>query len=99
MLQKTLKHYLMLHIFFGNSVEVRLLYVVHSFTQCNLPKKDLHKSKTSSTTKAYIVLSKVILFISGHKKKHPQKVDISVQYVKAKRDTWDILRIMEEPLP
>ena len=98
MLQKTLKHYLMLHIFYGNSVEVRLLYVVHSFMQCNLPKKDLHKSKTS-TAKAYIVLSKVILFISGRKKKHPQKVDISVQYVKAKRDTRDILRIMEEPLP
>ena len=99
MLQKTWKHYLMLHIFYGNSVEVRLLYVVHSFMQCNLPKKDLHKSKTSSTAKAYIVLSKVILFISGRKKKHPQKVDISVQYVKAKRDTRDILRIMEEPLP
>ena len=78
----------MLHIFYENSVEVRLLCVVHSFTQCNLPKEDFRKSETSSTTKAYIVLSKVILFISGRKKKHPQKVGVSVQYVN--KDTWDM---------
>ena len=96
MLQKTSKHYLMLHIFCGNSVEVRLLYVVHSFTQCNLPKEDFRKSETSSTTKAYIVSSKLILFISGRKKKQPQTVDM--QYVKVNKNTWDILGIMEEPL-
>ena len=91
MLQKTIKHCHMLQLIYGSSVKVRLIYAVHcylSIMQYSLPKEDLHIGEISSTTKANIVLSKVILFISCRKKKRPQKEDISVQYVKASMDAY-----------
>ena len=80
MLQKTIKHYLMLQVTYGSSLKVCLSYVVHfylSIMQCELPKEGLHKGETSLATKAYIASSKVILFILSHKNKHPQKVNIA----------------------
>ena len=44
--------------------------------QCDLLKDGLHKRETSSKTNAYIILSKVTLFILGHRNKNPQNVNI-----------------------
>ena len=79
MLQKTIKHYLMLPPIFECFVKVRLLQAVPSYLsimQYELPKKCLPERKNPLVAKAYSVLSKVILFILGHKNKNPQKVDI-----------------------
>ena len=38
--------------------------------QCDLPKEKLHEGETSTATKTYIDLTKEILFMLGHKKKH-----------------------------
>ena len=95
MLQKTIKHCHMLQLIYVSSVKVQLIYAVHcylSIMQYSLPKEDLHIGEISSTTKANIVLSKVILFISCRKKKRPQKVDISVPYVKASMDAYTLLQ-------
>ena len=50
-----------------------ICYAVYSYLsimQCDLPKEKLHEGETSTTTKTYIDLTKEILFMLGHKKKH-----------------------------
>ena len=79
MSQKTIKHCFTLQPIFESSVKVRLLYAAHSYMlimKWELPKECLNKHKTSSATQTYSALSKVILFMVGHKNKNPQKVDI-----------------------
>ena len=62
--------------------------------QCDLPKEKLHEGETSTTTKTYVDLTKEILFMLGHKKKHLQKVHISVQSVKA---SMDMQMVVQDP--
>ena len=87
MLQKTIRHYLMLQLIYGSSVKVKLLYAVPfilTYQSCNViyPKRSYAKVKLLRQQNLILAY----LFILGHKKKPPQKVHVSVQSVKANMD-------------
>lgn len=87
MLQKTIRHYLMLQLIYGSSVKVQLLYAmpfILTYQSCNVIYPKRIYAKVKLLRQQNLILA--YLFILGHKKKPPQKVHVSVQSVKANMD-------------